>query len=109
MRVDARWEHRVVVDAKLCVLAEICVLVTRSPVMEYPPTGRALKGLDLVFDIEIDACIEHLGDQSIVITRNMVERIKCAIGADEEWVSEGLFRSYSLARVKCEELPDEVE
>ena len=104
MRIDARWEHCVIVDAKFCMFAQVCVLVTGSPVMKDPPTFWALKGLDVVFDIEIDEGIEYLRNQSIVIAWNIVESFKRPIGADEEGVLKGFFRGYTLTRIEGKEL-----
>jgi hypothetical protein len=109
MRVDARGKHRVVIDTKLGVFSKVRVLVTGPPVVKDPPAGGTRKGLDVVLDVEIDAIIEHLGDQSVVIAGNMVEGIQCPVGADKVGMSEGFFRGLSFARIKCEELPDKVE
>ena len=73
MRVDTRWKDGMVIDAELGVLAKIRVLVAGMPIVKDTTAGRALKGLDLVFNVEIDSGVEHLGDQRVVIAGNLVE------------------------------------
>jgi hypothetical protein len=109
MRVDARGEHRVVVNTKFGVFSEVRVLVTGPPVVKDTTAGGTRKALDVIFDIEIDAIIEHLGDQRVVIAGNLVERIQCPVGADKVGMSEGFFCSFSVAWIKGKELPDKVE
>ena len=109
MRVDARGEHRMVVDTKFGVFSEVRVLVAGPPVVKDAPAGGTRKALDVVFDVEIDAIIEDLGDQRVVIAGNLVERIQCPVGADKVGMSEGFFRCFSFARIKGKELPDKVE
>ena len=72
MRVDARWKDSMVVDAKLRVLAEIRMLMAGAPIVKDAPAGGAFEGLDLILDVEIDAGIEHLGDQGVVIAGNLI-------------------------------------
>lgn len=72
MSIDAGWKDSMVIDAKLRVLAEIRMLVAGAPIVEDTPTGGALEGLDLILDVEIDAGIEHLGDQGVVIAGNLI-------------------------------------
>jgi hypothetical protein len=109
MRVDTRGEDRVVVDAKLGVLAEVRMLMAGPPVVKDSPTVGALEGLDVVLDVEIDAVIENLGNQSVVVAGNLVQGIQSPVGADKVGVSEGFFRGHSLAGIKGEELPNEME
>jgi len=109
MRVDTRGEDRVVVDAELGVLAEVRVLVAGPPVVKYSPAVRALEGLDVVLDVEIDAVIENFGNQSVVIAGNLVQGIQSPVWADKVGVSEGFFCCHSLAGIKGEELPNEME
>ena len=59
MGVDARREHRVVVDTKLSVLPHVRMLMTGTPVMKDSSTSRALKGRNFILDIQINARIEY--------------------------------------------------
>ena len=73
VRVNAGGKDRVIVIAKLGVLAVVCVLVTRPPVVEFPSTDGALEGFGVVFDIKVDTRIDHFGDESVVIVaRNLI-------------------------------------
>jgi hypothetical protein len=61
MSVNTRGEDRVIVDTELGMLSEVGVLVAGLPVVKDPPAGGTLKGLDLIFDIEIDTMVKDFG------------------------------------------------